>query len=420
MWALLRHNAQFRRIFAGEAVSAFGDSAMFLSLAIWAKDLTGSDAAAGAVILVLTLPGLASPLLGHLVDRVHRKPLLLWMYAGMAMLVLSLLAVRDSGQLWIIYLVAAGYGVLVATPARQALLKDMLPSADALAARSVLISTREGVRIVSPVVGAGLYAAYGGIALALLSTGTLVAAAVLLALVKVVESEPEPTTERFRTSLAAGFRHLRGVPLLFRLTLAMVIFLGGVGMLEAAAFAAVDQGLDRPAAFVGVLASVQGAGSALAGLLSGALIRRLGDVRTSCLGYAAIALGLLLCVSRDVALFMVGVVLIGVGLPFLSVVLGTACHLYTPARLQGRVNATLNMARDAAQTLSLFAGAVLIGVLDYRVMYALMTVTTLACAVSLLIRPVAATTVVSSVADDAAQGPSAAEAPPQEDAAPGR
>lgn len=402
MWVLLRRNAQFRRVFAGEAVSSFGDSAMFLSLAIWAKDLTGSDAAAGGVILALTVPGLAAPLLGHLVDRVHRKPLLLRMYGAMAVLVLALLAVEDSGQLWIVYTVAAAYGVLVATPARQALLKDLLRSSEAVQARSLLIATREGVRIVSPVVGAGVYVAFGGGALAALGSLTLTVAALLLASVTVVESEPEPAGERFRTALAAGWRHVRDVPLLFRLTLAMTFFLGMVGMLETAAFAAVDQGLGRAAAFVGVMASVQGAGSVLGGLLAGQLIRRLGDVRTSCLGYGLVALGLLLCVSTSLVPFLAGVTLIGVGLPFLAVVLGTACHLYAPARMQGRVNAVVNTARDGAQSLSLAAGAALIGVLDYRLMYVVMAVSTLGCAVSLLVRPVRPPEVVPSMADELA------------------
>ncbi|MFI9041180.1 MFS transporter [Streptomyces sp. NPDC053726] len=421
MWALLRRNAQFRRMFAGEAVSSFGDSAMFLSLAIWAKDLTGSNAAAGLVMLALTVPGLSAPLLGHLVDRVHRKPLLVRMYGGMAVLVLSLLAVRGSGQLWIIYVVALAYGVLVSTPARQALLKDLLPSSDAVQARSLLIATREGVRIASPVAGAGVYVAFGGVALAVLGALTLSAAALLIGSVKVVESEPDPVEESFGTSLTAGLRYLRGTPLLFRLTLAMVVFLGGIGMLETAAFAAVDHGLGRPAAFVGVMASIQGAGSALGGLVSGTVIRRLGDVGTSCVGYGLVAVGLLLCVSRDVTFFLVGTTLIGAGLPFVAVVLGAAVHLYAPARMQGRVNATVNTAKDGAQTLSLTAGAALIGVLDYRVMYLVMTVTTVACAVSLLVRSIPAPEVVPSVADapaDDRPGRGAAPAREQDSGAP--
>ena len=44
-------DARFRRLLIGNSVSSFGDSALYLSLGIWAKDLTGSNAAAGAIFL---------------------------------------------------------------------------------------------------------------------------------------------------------------------------------------------------------------------------------------------------------------------------------------------------------------------------------------------------------------------------------
>jgi hypothetical protein len=59
---------RFRRLLVGNSVSSFGDSALYLSLGIWAKDLTGSNAAAGGVFLALGLPYLAAPLAGHLVS----------------------------------------------------------------------------------------------------------------------------------------------------------------------------------------------------------------------------------------------------------------------------------------------------------------------------------------------------------------
>jgi hypothetical protein len=42
---------RFRRLLAGQSLSTFGDTALYLTLGIWAKALTGSNAAAGAVFL---------------------------------------------------------------------------------------------------------------------------------------------------------------------------------------------------------------------------------------------------------------------------------------------------------------------------------------------------------------------------------
>jgi hypothetical protein len=54
-------DARFRRLLIGNSVSSFGDSALYLSLGIWAKDITGSNAAAGVIFLAQGLPCLASP-----------------------------------------------------------------------------------------------------------------------------------------------------------------------------------------------------------------------------------------------------------------------------------------------------------------------------------------------------------------------
>ncbi|SFD53176.1 MFS transporter [Streptomyces aidingensis] len=408
MWRLLRTNRRFRRLFLSEAVTSFGETAVYLSLAIWVKDLTGSDAAAGLVFLVITVPGLAAPLLGHVVDRVRRRLLLLRMYLCMAVLVLMLLAVRGPGQVWIIYLVTLGYGVFSATPVRPALLKDVLPSADAAAARSLIITVREGVRIVSPALGAGIYALFGGNALAVLGAGTFLVAVLLLASIDITESDPEPAGEPFRTSVVAGFRFIRRVPLLLRLALVTITFMAVIGLLETAVFAANDKGLGQQAAFLGVITSLQGGGSVLGGILAGRIVQRSGEMRASSAGYALMAVGLLLCLFREVPLFLAGVVFFGLGLPFVVVSLGTALHLYTPSRMQGRVNAAFGSVTEAAQAMSIAAGAALIGVIDYRVMYLVMAGTAVVCAVSNLAARPPVPEVATSVADT--DGPAAAPA----------
>src|SRR6266540_1520593 len=90
------------RVFlAGWSLSVFGD---------WAKDLTNSNAAAGLVFFVLTVPSLLSPLGGMVVDRVRRRPLLVAVYSVETVVVLLLLLVHDRGDLWLIYAVTAFYG----------------------------------------------------------------------------------------------------------------------------------------------------------------------------------------------------------------------------------------------------------------------------------------------------------------------
>ncbi|WP_052849694.1 MFS transporter [Streptomyces avicenniae] len=377
-------NPCFVRLLVGQTVSAFGDSALYLSLAIWAKDLTGSDAAAGLVLLSLAAPGLAAPFFGHLVDRVRRKRLLLITHAAMGLLVLSLLAVRSAEQLWIIHLVAAGHGVIGVIPAHHALLKDVLPSAEAAAARSWLITSRQGVRIVSPAVGAAVCTAAGGGALALVNAATFAVALATLAGLRVAESPPERRGgEPVRRAMLAGFRHVRDLPLLRRLTLTQAAFMAVAGLVETAAFAAIEA-LGRPPAFFGVVVAVQGAGSVVAGLLAVVLVGRAGEALTAGLAYACLATGMLLCAMPSLPLFLAGAVLIGMGLPLMSVSLGIAQHLYTPPRLQGRVGAAVVMLCDGAQTLSIAAGAALIGLVDHRLLYVTVAAVAVLCAAAVV------------------------------------
>lgn len=61
--------------------------------------------------------------------------------------------------------------------------------------------------------------------------------------------------------------------------------------------------------------------------------------------------------------------------------------------------AAVGMAGDLAQSFSIAMGAVLIGVVDHRIMYVLMGAAGAACAVAVLLRPPAAPPVVASLAD---------------------
>lgn len=390
---------RFRRLLIAETVSGFGDSAMFLSLGVWAKDLTGSSSAAGLVFFAITAPGLAAPLLGHLVDRVRRKPLLIWAYTLMGGVVLSLVAVHDRDELWLLYAVAVAYGLLFSLPARSALLKDLLPSAEAASARAALSSVNQGVRLVSPAVGAGMYAALGGGALAVLDAGTFAVAIAALAGLRVVESEPEPYVGRFRDQVLAGVRHVRSTHLLRQLTVAMTVFMAVIGLTETGTFAAIDHGLHRSAAFFGVLMSVQGAGSIVGGLLSGVAVRRFGAARTFGVAGLLAAAAATLFTTTSTPLYLCGGFAEGVAIPLLAVPVGVAQQLYTPSRLMGRVSAAMGVLFDSAQSVSIAAGAALVALVDYRLLFATITLVVLVDAGAVLLRPAAAPKVVASAAD---------------------
>ena len=66
----------FPLLYVGLLTSMVGDSLMLIVLAVWVKDLTGSNGAAGATFFWLAIPSLAAPLIGLVVDRLKRRTVL--------------------------------------------------------------------------------------------------------------------------------------------------------------------------------------------------------------------------------------------------------------------------------------------------------------------------------------------------------
>jgi MFS family permease len=369
-------------------VSTFGDSAMFLVLGIWAKDLTGSNTAAGLVFFVLVLPSLVSPVAGLVVDRLPRRPLLIAESLFMAGAVLVLLFVHDRGDLWLIYVVAGAYGVggIVAYSARSAFLTVMLPRELLADANALLASIREGLRLIAPLVGAGLYAAFGGGAVAIVDAATFLLVAGALLFIRTPETRPEHEETHFLTELLAGIRHVFVTLPLRQIILSTGVCLLVVGFSETLIFAVVDEGLHRSPAFLGVLEPAQGLGAIAGGLTAAWALRRFGDVRLVGIGMALFAVGDLSFVTSSVSLVAAGFAVAGFGVGWLIVGFATSIQLRTPARLQGRVASAADTMVSTPQTISIALGATLVTVFDYRALVVVMAVVVTGCAAYLLTR----------------------------------
>ncbi len=154
----------FGRLYAGLSTSMLGDSIMLLVLSMWVKTLTGSNAQAGLTFFFMVIPSLFAPLLGVWIDRVRRRPLLVWGNVASAFVVLPLVLVRDAGDVWLVWTVAFLYGVsfVVLPAALNGLLKELMPDDLLVDANASLQTTKEAFRLFGPLVGAALFAWTGG------------------------------------------------------------------------------------------------------------------------------------------------------------------------------------------------------------------------------------------------------------------
>ena len=369
MRALLR--IRDARVFlAGWTLSQFGDWAMIIVLAVWAKALTHSNASAGLVYFALAAPSIFSPLAGVVVDRVRRRPLLVTVYSIEAVVVLSLLHVHDRGDVWLLYAMAVFTGTAgaLAASARSALMTVTIPRELLGDGNAIFQSVREGLRLIAPLAGAGIYAAAGGGVVAVVDSASFVFVVAALLLMRTPEPRFDRVEHNFVAEALAGARHI-----VHTIPLRQIVFATGaallvVGFSETIIFAVIDQGLHRPPSFLGVLSSLQGVGAIAGGLTAARSLRALGDVRLAGFGMAGFALGELSFVTSSLPLIAVGIAVAGFGISWFIVGLMTAIQVRTPLRLQGRVASAADVLISTPQTLSIAVGAALISVVDYRLL----------------------------------------------------
>ncbi|NGO70160.1 MFS transporter [Streptomyces sp. SB3404] len=338
---------------------------------VWTKSLTGSDSLAALTTCCIWAPILFGPLIGTVADRTRRRPLLVRANLGMAAVLLPLLAVRSGELIWILFSVLLLYGTAaVLTEAAEAgLVTAAVPVGLRGDFNGLRITANEGMKLVAPLAGAGLFVQFGGPAVALLDAGTFLLAAAAFALVRVSEPAPppRPAGQRLWTGqVAEGVRFLRGHRALRRLVLAGAATMGAAGLNGAAVYAVVDAGLHRPPAFAGVLYTVQGVGSVLSGLLAGALLRRMPERVFAGAGILLFAAGVAVRAVPSVPVALLASAMIGAGLPCVLIAAKTAVQRETSDALLGRVAGSANTLLFAPNALALGAGAALLAVLDHR------------------------------------------------------
>jgi MFS family permease len=376
-----------RLLLAGQSLSAFGDWAMLIVLAVWMKSLTGSSALAGLTFFVFAAGSLLGPLGGLLADRVRRRPLMIVADCVLGAFVLVLLLVHDRSDAWLIYAVAFAYGAVgtVFFPARAALLKIMLPEELLADANGALTATREGLRIIAPLAGAGLYTVLGGSAVAVLDSATFAASAFFLSRMRVVEEKPAPPEHHFVREVTAGLRHVWDTLPLRQIVGGVAVALLVVGFAETLIFYVIAA-LGKTPSFFGVFATIQGVGSIAGGVTAAAVLRRFGDVRLVGLGLALFAFADLCLIVPSLPIVLVAGPIAGIGVSWAIVGFSTSLQMRTPLVIQGRVSAAADLTLSVAQATSIATGALLSTFVDYRILFAVMAAVVLASSGYLLTR----------------------------------
>ncbi|GGR88400.1 MFS transporter [Streptomyces nojiriensis] len=375
---------------SGVVVSGFGTTAMWLVGGVWVKSLTGSDALAALTVFTMWAPVLAGPALGALADRLPRRPLLVALGLVMAALLPVLTLLDSADRVWLLFVVLFVYGICgtVHGAAEAALVPKVVGHRLLGDFNGLRLTADEGMKLLAPLVGAGLFARFGGASVALLDAVTFALAAGIFALLRVPGEPPE--RERIRdgagefAGMREGWRRLREAPAPRVLVAAgaAVMFLAGLN--GAVIYAVAGDVLGHAPTYVGVLYAVQGAGSVLSGLAAGPLLRRMPERVFTAAGVALFALGAGVRALPYDAVALAGSAAIGAGLPCVLIAALTAVQREVPNAALGRAAATANTLIFVPNALALALGSALVAFVDVRVLLPVLTVAGLAVALLLV------------------------------------
>lgn len=344
----LRRSRNFGLLWIGSLVSETGSNIALVALYVQVYRLTGSSLAVGLIGAAQLVPLVALTVLGGpLVDRVDRRPLLVWSQTGEAVACAVLLAGALVGHppLVVVYVGAAAVGALggYTLSVRSAITPNLVTPEElpaALALNQVMWNT---CLIVGPAVGGVIVARLGlgwayGIDLASFSAAIL--ASVLLTALPPVRTDPAGTETTGWRSVVAGFTFLRGRHVLqsvFLVDLVAMVF----GMPRALFPVLATTEFGGGAEVVGLLFSAASIGAVLGALTSGWVgrIRRQGlavIVAVAVWGLGIVAFGF----SSGVLWFAMAALAVAGAADVVSAVFrGTILQTNVPDDLRGRISA---------------------------------------------------------------------------------
>ena len=296
--------------------------------------------AAGAFLPI----GLLSPVGGALADRLPRRPVLVagnLVAAAASVLIALLVAAGHDDPAALVGLVSLqGAASALIGPFQQAILPDLVPGSEYLAAISLNSAQFNLGRIAGPALAGAAVAAFGYPAAFAANAVSFLAIVIALAFVRL--APPAGRRERLLTALREGVAAARGEPSCRAaiVTIAAVAFVASpfIALVPVMARHLSHGGSRTVAQTTALLTTAQGAGAVAGALLLAPLAARLGRGRVLAWSLGLLPAALILY-STARAPWQGVVTLFAVGLVYLGVLSGlsTVVQLRAPAAYRGRV-----------------------------------------------------------------------------------
>lgn len=338
----------YRRYFAGQAVSLVGTWMQTVAQGWLVLQMTGSGTALGMVAAAQFLPILLlAPYGGVLADRLDKRRVLIATQLGLGAtaLLLGVLVVTGLVQLWMVMALALALGLLTAldNPARQAFVQEMVSPErlrNAVSLNSVMVNT---ARALGPAV-AGVLIAVAGTGVCFLVNAASYAA-VVFALVGMNTATLTPTAPARRApgQVRQGLAYVGHTTELL-VPLLMLALVGTLAYEFSVVLPLMARGpLDGGPGTYGLLTSAMGAGAVVGGLVvagHGRTGLRPLTVAAAMFGAAILATA----AAPTVAVALVALTLVGAASVTFLAVGNSTLQLTSDPRFRGRVMALWTVA----------------------------------------------------------------------------
>ena len=262
MFALLRRNPEFRRLFVAHATSRAGDAFNTVALVVLVFRLTGSGLGVAATVVFEVVPIIVlGPVAGLLADRFPRRRLMI--IADLARAALVGVLVVSHTWVGLAFGVAFGLSVgsIVFNPASSSLIPDVVPEEQIVEANTALWTVAVAAQIVlAPLAGLTIGWAGVGPAFAVNAASYVVSAALLSRL----DAGRRPATIVVRgwAGVREGIETVRSNALLARLAIVQVLASLSAGATSGLLVVLASERLHVGPSGFGVLVAAIGVGAA--------------------------------------------------------------------------------------------------------------------------------------------------------------
>jgi MFS family permease len=338
----------YRLFISGQAVSMSGTWMQSVAQSWLVLKLTGSGTALGLVVAAQFVPTLlGGPWGGLVADRFDSRRLLLGTQtvAGLLALVLGVLTVTDRVELWMVYVLAAGLGMVTAidNPTRQTFVMAMVGPADVANAVTLNSVVVNAARIVGPGLAGVVISTLGVGPCFLLNAVSFLAVILVLALMRPSELHHSERAPRARGQLREGFRYVRSTPGL-RVPLIMMAVIGTLAYEFTVTLPLLSEfTFDAGSGGFAAMSALMGAGAVLGGLVTASL----GPPTPRRLCIMAAAFGILIsaaAVSPNLVIALAVMPVLGAASVSVIAQSNATLQLAAAPQLRGRVMALFSVA----------------------------------------------------------------------------